>query len=601
MRRTTRALLGAAAAAALALSGCAKHEEDLQSGLTSGETGDSEGRFVATDYNPQDRKSLQDGGELRFAISAMPATYNAWNVLGNTVDLVKTVGPFVSPANFIFEEDGSFDVNPNFLTSFDIEHQDGEQSQVVTLHLQKEAVWGDGSPITWKDYEATWNACNGKQSLLTVDEDGPEQSGAEADSEGDEDGSSKGEVHLCASTDGWDHIEDVSAGKNDHEVVITFARAFPDWSAPLASVAPASGVTDPQVFNEGWDTPNNDWFAGPYKFASVDEAQRLITLERNPNWWGLPGMLETITFKAMDAEDMATAFANEKIDVLTEIIDSDQYLAAETRADGVVRKGLSTQWRQFTFNGEAGPLASDEVRQAIVKGIDREEIAAADLAGIPGINPHDLLLGNHFFMPGQQGYKNNGLDYTHDPEAAKEALDAAGWQQTDKYRTKDGKTLEFDYLMVASLPTSTTEGDLLKKQMEELGVKVNIVEADADVFFQEVGDGKFGMVAFAWEGGPYPMASVDQVYSCAQEAPEGQNYSRICDERIDELAGDLAQETNGEARYKLTNEIDEIVWENAMVLPLYRRIEMTAVPKSLANYGAFGMSSVQPENVGFLK
>ena len=38
-----------------------------------------------------------------------------------------------------------------------------------------------------------------------------------------------------------------------------------------------------------------------------------------------------------------------------------------------------------------------------------------------------------------------------------------------------------------------------------------------------------------------------------------------------------------------------------MVLPIYARMEMTAVPKNLANYGAFGLSTVQIENVGFVK
>ena len=93
MRGTTRLLAGLAALT-LALAGCTKSDGDAQSGLTSGVGGDG-AHFAASDVNPQQRKSIEEGGELRLAISAMPATYNTWNILGNTVDLVKTIGPFV--------------------------------------------------------------------------------------------------------------------------------------------------------------------------------------------------------------------------------------------------------------------------------------------------------------------------------------------------------------------------------------------------------------------------------------------------------------------------------------------------------------------------
>lgn len=595
MRTMTRALFATVAVAALALTGCTSGGAGSQSGQTKGsaDTGDEQ-LTPRSSVNVQERKSIEEGGDLHMAISALPITYNVRNVLGNTVDLAKTIGPFVQPSNFIYSDDGTFVVNPNFLKDFSVEHADGEEPQVVTLTLAEEAVWGDGTPITWEDYEATWKACNGQQSA-------PSSEDASEGEEGDEGGS--GDVFLCASKDGWDYVKSVEAGATDHEVVVTYHEAYPDWSATLASVAPKAGVASPELFNEGWSTPNNDWFAGPYQFASVDEAQKLITLEKNPAWWGNEGMLDSITFKVMDPSQMADAFANGDIDVLTDIVDADQYLAAETRADGEVRHALATQWRQFTFNGEAENLGSKEVRQAIVMGIDREKIVEADMAGIPNISTKELVLGNHFFMPGQQGYKNNGLDYAYDPERAKEALEDAGWvlEEGADYRTKDGKTLEFDYRVIQSFPTSRNEGEELKEQMEALGVKVNFVDVEADVFFEEVAEGNFGLVSFAWEGGPYPMANISQIYSCEEVAPDGQNYSRICDERIDELSAAVAEEINEEERLKLANEADETIWENAMVLPLYQRVDLTAVPKSLANYGAFGMSSVIPENVGFLK
>ena len=52
---------------------------------------------------------------------------------------------------------------------------------------------------------------------------------------------------------------------------------------------------------------------------------------------------------------------------------------------------------------------------------------------------------------------------------------------------------------------------------------------------------------------------------------------------------------------ELANATAKIIWENVMTLPLYQRPELIAVKTKLANYGAFGLSSVKWENVGYEK
>lgn len=573
MRRTTRALLATTAAVTLALAGCSSADGGKKEP-------EAVGSVALADVNEQPRDALEKGGSLRMAITSMPASYNTRNVNGNTVDMATTMGRFILPQNWLFQGDGNFDVNPSFMESYDVQEGSDTDPQVVTLNLNDKAVWGDGSPITWEDYEATWRACNGEDSATDADDE---------------------DVFLCASTDGFDHIEAVEQGDSEHQVVVTYKEIFPDWSASLSSVSPKAGVETPEVFNEGWDAPNNDWFSGPYRFASVDDAQQIIELEPNPEWWGDEPMLDSLTFRVMDPAAMGTGFANNEIDVLDGIIDADQYLTAETRADGEVRRAGGLQWRHFTWNGESGVLQDKDLRASIVRGIDREAITESDLAGIPDLVPGDLVLGNHFFMPGQEGYEDNGVDFAFDPERAAKELDEQGWELDGDYRVKDGETLEFEYMMMPDIPTSKNEGELLQSQLKEIGVKVNIRNVESAVFFDDVLEGKFGVTAFAWQGTPYPMANINQLYACTQIAPEGQNYARICDEQIDELSAKVATEPNHDERLKLANEVDKIIWENTMVLPLYRRIEMTAVPQNLANYGAFGMSSVPMENVGFMK
>ncbi len=586
MRRTARVFAASAAVLALGLAGCssggAKGGQSGAEGNEGGAPGATEA-VPTENINAHDRGDLEKGGSLRFAITDLPSSWNTMNVNGNQVDLATTMGLFIFPQNWLYKGDGSFDVNKNFVEKYEVQDGNGtDKPQVVTLTLNKDAVWGDGTPITVADYIATWEACNGSEVAESEEDEGK---------------------FLCASTDGFDHMESVEQGKDEFEVVVTYKDIFPDWSASLSTVSPAAGVSSPEVFNDGWDTPNNDWLAGPYKIASVDDAQKVITMEPSETWWGEEPMLDTITFRVMDPAATGTGFANNEIDVLTGIVTAQEYLEADTRADGEIRRAGGLQWRHFTFNGESGVLQDKELRASLARGIDRVAITESDLSGIPDLVPADLVLGNHFFMPGQEGYQDNGVDYSYDPERAAEELDEMGWvlEEGAEYRTKDGETLSFEYMMMPDIPTSKNEGELLQSQLKDIGVEVKIRNVETATFFDDVLAGSFGVTSFAWQGTPYPMANINQLYACTQMAPEGQNYARICDERIDELSAQVATEPNHEERLKLANEVDQVIWENTMVLPLYRRMEMTAVPKNLANYGAFGMSSVPAENVGFQK
>ncbi len=593
MRAKTRIVVSVAVVAALALAGCSKTEDE---GKQSEQEKQSQGQsqdaahppLAEEDINPQSRNKLAQGGELRMAISSIPTTYNPMHVNGNHVDMAQTIGTFVLVQNWVYAADGSFKENPNFVRSYELHDGDGKElPQKVTLSLNEDAVWGDGTPITWKDYAATWQACDGVES--------------EAEKSDKKKGSDQ--KFLCAGVDGYDEIESVEEGDDEFEVVVTFKDFFPDWPNVLATVLPAAGVKDAETFNEAWDKPDNDWFTGPYRFAGVDSAQKVVELQPNPLWWGNPAMLDSVTFKVMSPQDEAEAFTEGKIDVLADITGAQQYLQAQTRDDIEIRQAGGFQWEQFTFNGSKGPLSDKKVRSALIRGINRTELVEAVYQGIPEVNPEQLLLGNHFFMPNQAGYHNNGGDFAYDPHRAKEELDELGWKvkKGNTYRSKDGKTLKLDYLARKDHPTSTLLGEHLQEYMREIGVKVEITEIDTADFLEELLEGKFGVTAFGWQGTHFPLADITQLYGCEQVAPEGQNYSRVCSPEIDELAQQIAVEPNRERRLELGNDADQVIWDNSMVLPLYRRLEMTAVPTNLANYGAFGMASVQAEDIGYEK
>ena len=214
------------------------------------------------------------------------------------------------------------------------------------------------------------------------------------------------------------------------------------------------------------------------------------------------------------------------------------------------------------------------------------------------------MLGNHFFMPGQNGYTDNSGGSKYDPEAAKKQLDEAGWKSEGGTRTKDGKQLVVNYSLLTGVPTSDNEGQLFKQDMEKIGVKVNFVNTPPDDMSKVLTPHSFDTISFTWQGTPYPMANVRQIYGAKAEGskqPSEANYSQLIDPRIEKLIPQVDTEMDVKKRQELANEADKDIWDDVMTLPLYRRVKFTGVPKNLANMGAYTFQTTRAEDIGYLK
>lgn len=574
--RIKKAGIALTAATALVLSACSSSTDGGKSAEDSANS--SENALPAADYNEVDPAELQDGGTLRLSVGDLPVNWNGMQVDGNNVDTSNILG-WVSPisSNWIFAEDGSFDVNPNYVESYEVnDAPEGGAAMEVTLKLNPEAKWNDGTPITVKDYQATWDACNDTDSGF-----------------------------KCASTDGWTAIDAIEAGADEFEVVVKFNIAYPDWSANLSGVWPAAGVGDAETFNTGWvdGTKINDWLAGPFKIESIDTGAGLVTLTRNENWWGDTPKLDTVTFRVLDQAGTGQAFANGELDYLGGIVDSATYELAKSNTDATIKMSTSVQWRHYTLNSRAESLKDVKVRQAIARGIDRADVTASDLAGLPTAEL-DVLLGNHFFMPGQAGYQDNAP--TYDVEAAKALLEEAGYTFDDAsgYYQKDGKNLTVKYLRITGTAASENEGAKLQEYMKDLGIEVVFVDTISDDFFNLVIAGDYEITSFAWQGTPYPMANVGQIYGKPFDASGNlvnSNFSGLEVPEVDEYVTKIAGEVDGDARMALTNEVDKIIWDNVFNIPLYYRADIAAVTNTLANFGARAFKTFLPEHIGFTK
>ncbi len=526
------------------------------------------------DINETPRDQVAEGGEFIGSISFEIPTWNTFSVAGNESSLNDLVAP-IRPRYFNYLPSGDTETNTDYLESFTEDVTDGKLT--VTLKLNPVAKWNDGKAINADDWIGTWKAMNASDEEFTA-----------------------------ASTEGWVDIESMEAGADEFEVIAKFKATYPDWTA-LIGDGPlhADGVKDAKTFNEGWADFNNDWFTGPFAVTNFDKTSGTVTQEPNPNWWGDKPKLAKVTWKQVPTEAAAAAFANQEIDFLDIGPDPNGYQLASSAPNSEVRSALGPNFRHFTFNSKAPNLGDVNVRQAIVKGLDRAQIAASDLAGLQlDFRP----LNNNIFVENQTGYVDlgaeTGIDY--DPEGAKAQLDAAGWvlNESTGFREKDGKQLDVTFAVLSGVAASENEGLQAQNMLKEIGVNLILNNIDTNTDWPNVlYEYKFDMIAFSWIGTPYPLRGIDQIYGGTTKdgkfTANESNFAQLDVPLVNELTPKIGIEMDHEARLAMGQQAAKAIWESVHTLPLYQRPDLIAVRDTLANYGSFGMGEPRWTDVGY--
>ncbi|WP_416972083.1 ABC transporter substrate-binding protein [Streptomyces sp. 4F14] len=438
------AFLTAGALAVPLLTGCAGDDETPRP-LAGQQTGAAGRDLVA------------DGGTLRWAVDAVPDTFNTFQ---SDADATTTrVAQAVLPSMYRLDANGRPERDADYLESAKV--VETEPQQVVLYRLNQQAVWSDGREIGAADFAAQWRALSGKDS-----------------------------AYWTARNAGYDRIEKVERGANDLEVRVTFSRPYADWQSLFSPLYPKDVMGTPDAFNDG-ARRRLKVTAGVFALTAVDRKADEIRLTRNARWWGRPAKLSEIRLTAVPRAKRSAALAAGAVDLadidpadvgrLAEArqgtggplagagsgrttvkslrtamaeasaaakAESDEYEeeGADRKARAAkklrkaiagwekqqhnlqgfeVRRSLEPAYTQLAMNGESGPLADERVRRAVARALDRTELASAVLKplGLP-VAP----VGSHLALSGQDAYADgSGALGGQDTAEAQALLADAGW------------------------------------------------------------------------------------------------------------------------------------------------------------------------------
>lgn len=523
-----------------------------------------------SDINPKDPSTLVDG-RFVWPLDAWLPNWNGNEVDGNDENDVPVYSA-IEPELFTIEPDGTTVANPNYLTSATVT---STSPQVVTLDFNPKARWTDGTPLSWQDIQAQWQAMNGSNP-----------------------------TYQAVASPGYADITSVAQGKTANEAVITFKQPFAEWQSlftRFSPLYPRSVNATPAAFNTSLANGPAMVSAGPFKVQSFDKNAQTIVMVRNPDWWGPKPVLSKLIFQVVARDNRADAIGNNEITWTPLFASASLYKQAESMPNVVIRKAVAANFNDVWFNGRPGSLFSDQkLRVAIGKGVN---VGAITKAAIGSIEPNPVPIGDHLYTPGLKYHEDHTNLLSYDPTAAKQELDADGWTLPagKQYRVKDGKELDLSLLDSTSDDQTGLEiNRLLIGQLAAIGAKVT-VNAVPDAQVSELTDrGQWDLQANGWLVTPFPVSGTSPQYVLDPNNMSA-NYERIGNDTINNLYQQADSTLDPVQRATLGNEIDTQLWQEAVDVPLFQSPGVAVVNKNVANFGAFGFGDWDFTKIGFIK
>jgi len=340
----------------------------------------------------------------------------------------------------------------------------------------------------------------------------------------------------------------------------------------ILSMQYCSIVPEEAIKTYGNDFRRHAVGTGPFQFVAWEEGQAMV-LKKNPLYFEkddkgtrLP-YLDGIKVSFYDARATEfLLFRQKKLDFINDIDPSfkDEVLTKK----GTLRKEwqdkiqlqthpyLNIEYFGILFDSsnallKDSPLRLKKIRQAINYGFDRQKMV--------------LYLRNSLGTPAQSGFVPAGLPsfdstqvkgYSYNPLLARQLLKEAGVNSTNQPAIK-----------LLTIPIYSDIASYIARQLEEIGLSVQVDVVQKSLLLELTSNSKALFFRGSWIA-DYPDAeNYLSVFYSKNPAPP--NYTRYSNPRFDGLFEKAITEVNDSLRYKLYRQADQVMIDDAPVVPLW--------------------------------
>ena len=332
--------------------------------------------------------------------------------------------------------------------------------------------------------------------------------------------------------------------------------------------------------------PNNPPVVGSGPYVAVEfEPNVFVRMERNPNYWGEPGVPDEIIFQQFESEDtMVQALRTGELDYVRGT-GATQFDALKTEPNIRVAEGYSNGYTYLSFNtrgntdgyhGSTSALADQKFRDALGFAIDRQELVDKVLNG------HGVAGSTHVPPYHVNWHVEPNTPRGFDLAEANKRLDAAGYARgTDGIRVdKEGKPIT----LRLTWPDSEDHADdaqFIKGWFQEIGIGVDPFVTEEGQLYTDLagpesdGEANWDFYMWGWGGDPDPMSLLS--FFTTDQIAAAINDCFYSDPKYDELFASQQRATNVDERKADIAEMQQLFYDAAAYHILYYDSELHAM------------------------
>ncbi|MBI5906623.1 peptide ABC transporter substrate-binding protein [Candidatus Saccharibacteria bacterium] len=198
--------------------------------------------------------------------------------------------------------------------------------------------------------------------------------------------------------------------------------------------------------------------------SNADRQQRMALSAFKDYWGGRPKLdgFSVTTFS--DDKHLITAFKDKQLNAMSGLESRPDELANDSNLE--VYTTPETAAVMSFFNNSRAPLNDVKVRQALVSGVNRKQVAT--------LSQYANKLVDSPLLKGQLGYDPSITQMAYNPGSANQLLDQAGWaRDASGQRSKAGQPLTIS-LSSQDTVAYTRTAQFLQEEWGKLGIKVNV-------------------------------------------------------------------------------------------------------------------------------
>ncbi len=378
---------------------------------------------------------------------------------------------------------------------------------------------------------------------------------------------------------------------NEYSISIRLSEPYSPLLDGLSQVY--LGMASPAAFRQHQNTPETYQFhqvgTGPYMLDRLLLDNYLI-LKRNPDYtWG-PEFYQSPSAQSIDEieyrfySDSATRF--EKLDQgLAQLMGEIPPLTARAQASNsrirIMPASIPGQPLQFMFNTRRAPTDNLAFRQALLYGTNRDAIVDLVFQGFSPAAYGPITSTTQFYNPGVTGY------YPYNAAHAQQMLASLGYADADNNGFLDvpgGGDLSVD-ILVPPWGMVPQVAQTLQTQWSGLKIRVNLISVpDLSTLVSRVQEGEYHLVAF------YSFGVDPSLLNAFFTSQGSRNWTGFASADLDQVLIEATRQLDSGIRSQLYTQAQQIIMENALILPVREYVNLNGVSNQLENvqFDSFG-------------